>query len=551
MTAEHAGERSFAAPNEADRSASGSQPRHLGPTNGNSVTENEERYRALVQASTAIVWRADKEGSVLEVWRWTELCGQSSEECAGDGWLKALHPEDRDTAALAWQEAVSTGRPYLTEYRIRRTEGEYRWIHARGVPLRNDDGSIREWIGTLTDIHQRREAEAALNEANRTLSDLMAGLQRQNIRFEAALDNMVQGLCMIDPQQRLVVSNRRFMEMFRLSPKVVRPGAGFREILEHSFAAGNYTDEEAGRLLNEWTDHAPANEEKVSRQHLKDGRIIAVLQTSMPDGGSLLTYQDVTAQANAEQELRAHAAKLEHSNRELQEFAFVASHDLQEPLRKIEAFGDRLQTKFGDVLNDDGKLYLERMQSAAKRMRTLIDDLLSYSRVTSKAKPFDRVSLANVAREVVSDLEIRIAETGAVVQVGPLFEIAADGTQMRQLFQNLLSNALKFRNPDRPPEVVISSRILPSDGRQRTKQCEITVADNGIGFDEKYLDRIFSIFQRLHGKTQYEGNGIGLATVRKIIDRHGGTITAKSRPGEGATFIITLPVRQTVSENAS
>jgi signal transduction histidine kinase len=401
------------------------------------------------------------------------------------------------------------------------------------------------------EVAARRQAEDSLSGTNADLSALMVGLQAQNIRFDAALNNMSQGLCLLDSQQRLVVSNRRFREIYGIPPEVLRAGASFREISERGMALGNHDDEDADRALDERMRTLASGEEATLRQHLQDGRIIAVQQISVSDGGTLLTYQDVTAQANAERELRAHAARLEHSNRELQEFAFVASHDLQEPLRKIEAFGDRLQAKFGDVLNDDGKLYLERMQSAAKRMRTLIDDLLSYSRVTSQAEPFRQLALADVVKDVVSDLEVRIEEVGAVIRIGDLPKIDADRTQMRQLFQNLLSNALKFRKPDTLPEVTVSSRILSPEGKRTMQECEITVTDNGIGFDEKYLDRIFSIFQRLHGKAQYEGNGIGLATVRKIIDRHGGAITAKSMPGQGATFIITLPLRHSLLESAA
>ncbi len=256
--------------------------------------------------------------------------------------------------------------------------------------------------------------------------------------------------------------------------------------------------------------------------------------------GVIGLISDVTQRKNDEHELQANAVRLEQSNRELQDFAFVASHDLQEPLRKIQAFGDRLKTKYGAALDETGLDYLARMQNAAARMQVLINDLLSFSRITSKAKPFEQVDLQEVANAVVSDLEIRIEQTGAQVDIDPLPIIDADPTQMRQLIQNLLSNALKFQQADIKPHIKITAERVNSDANL----CEITISDNGIGFEEKYLDRIFTLFQRLHGRSEYEGTGVGLAVCRKIVERHGGQITAQSAPHQGAKFIISLPSQQ-------
>ncbi len=245
------------------------------------------------------------------------------------------------------------------------------------------------------------------------------------------------------------------------------------------------------------------------------------------------------AREQAEATLQTYAAELARSNRELQDFAHVASHDLQEPLRKVQAFGDRLTARFGETLGQEGRDYIQRMQSATARMHTMLDGLLAYSRVTTQAQPFAPVNLAQAAHEALSDLELRIEQTGARVEIAELPTIEADPTQMRQLLQNLLANALKFHRAGAPPVV----RIETSEVSQ-TSEVSIAVEDNGIGFDEKYLDRIFQPFQRLHGRSEYEGSGIGLAICRKIVERHGGNITACSAPGQGATFIVTLPVRQ-------
>jgi signal transduction histidine kinase len=226
----------------------------------------------------------------------------------------------------------------------------------------------------------------------------------------------------------------------------------------------------------------------------------------------------------------------------------VASHDLQEPLHKIQAFGERLEARLGDALDDEARDYLKRMMTATTRMQTLINDLLALSRVTTQAQPFIPVNLAQIAQEVVSDLEARIERTGGRVEVEALPTLDADPLQMRQLLQNLLGNGLKFHRRDAPPVIRLSgelfkerrlARVFPGD-----LVCQITVSDNGIGFDEKHLEHIFAPFQRLHGRHEYEGTGMGLTICRKIVERHGGAITARSTPGEGSTFIVTLPVTQ-------
>src|SRR5208283_883551 len=258
--------------------------------------------------------------------------------------------------------------------------------------------------------------------------------------------------------------------------------------------------------------------------------------------------RDITERKQAEDDLRSSEEKLrqftvqlERSNRELQDFAYVASHDLQEPLRKIVVFGERLKEKNAGKFGPESLDYLDRMQEAAARMQTLINDLLAFSRVITKAQPFTPVNLAEVAAAVVDDLKGRIELVKGRVEVGTLPVIEAEPLQMRQLLQNLIGNALKFRRPEEPPVVKVEAQIIPDPDTPEKKLCRLTVSDNGIGFEEKYVDRIFNVFQRLHTWNKYEGTGMGLAIVRKIALYHGGDITAKSKPGEGSTFILTVP----------
>jgi signal transduction histidine kinase len=401
------------------------------------------------------------------------------------------------------------------------------------VRLPMPDGSL---VSTHEDITERER--------------LNARLATQNVHFDAALGNMLQGLAMYDADQRLIICNRRYIEMYRLSADIVKPGVRLADVMKHSAEIGNFSEEEAKRILAERSDPTKLRTRKTFKQYLRDGRAIDVVSEPMPDGGTIATCLDVTETEKTAQQMREYTFRLERSNRELQDFAYVASHDLQEPLRKIEAFGDRLFTRYGKDLPDDGRMFLDRMQNAAARMRRLINDLLDYSRVTTKGKPFVRVALDDVLAGVLSDLQIRIEESGSVITADPLPSIDGDATQMRQLIQNILANALKFRKADVAPQISIKCTVGGHDefygmGGPRIR---IEIADNGIGFDNRYKEQIFTIFQRLHGRLEYEGTGVGLATVRKIVERHHGTIDADGRPGEGATFVIELPMQQRIEE---
>ena len=255
----------------------------------------------------------------------------------------------------------------------------------------------------------------------------------------------------------------------------------------------------------------------------------------------LEAVNDELAETNAA--LARRASELARSNEELAQFASIASHDLQEPLRKVRTFTEQVTVTEADNLSDKGRDYLLRANAAAERMQNLIEDLLRFSRVSTHARPFAPVDLGAVTREVLEDLEVEVARAGATVRVGELPVVDGDALQLRQLVQNLLSNALKFRREDVVPEVAIEASVA---GDTAT----IVVRDNGIGFEPQYNRRIFRVFERLHGRGTYPGTGIGLALCRKIAERHGGAIVADSVPGAGSTFTVTLPVQQDEGELA-
>jgi signal transduction histidine kinase len=416
-------------------------------------------------------------------------------------------------------------------YQVQLADG--RWLLI--TEKRTNDGGI---VGTRSDITELKLREMEMLRISKQL-------HARNLHFDTALTNMVQGLCMFDKEQRLIVVNKRYLEIYGFSADVVKPGISLREIMQYSVSLGNYTAEEAERALAQRNDPTQLSRRSVIKQYLKDGRIIAVMNEPMADGGTIATYQDITeVEKNATMMLQ-YTQKLENSNRELADFAYVASHDLQEPLRKIEAFGERLVNKYASILPDDGKMFVDRMQNAAGRMRTLINDLLSYSRVTTGAKEFQKVSLTKVLTEVISDLQIRIEETKATINFDELPTIECEPMQMRQLLQNLLGNALKFRKADVSPIITVTAEIVPEDEAKGVEaHANLVISDNGIGFENQFKDKIFTIFQRLHSRTEYEGTGIGLATVRKIVERHGGTINADGELNVGSKFHVTLPLSQ-------
>jgi signal transduction histidine kinase len=357
------------------------------------------------------------------------------------------------------------------------------------------------------------------------------------------IDTVREPLIVLDAEFRVTQANRAFFRTFR-----VEPDDTIGEVL-FTLGDGQWDIAPLRELLRDKLAVEPQlNDFDVDHEFPGIGRKIMLLNARLVSQGPnlpriiLLAIEDITERRLTEWRLAEQHRELERSNAALDEFASVASHDLQEPVRKILSFGDLLSTSAGPMLDGNARAYLARMLSAAARMRTLISDLLLYSQVTTRVQPFARTDLARVAREVIADLETSIAESGGRVEVGELPVIDADALQMRQLLQNLLGNALKYRRPDTPPIVRLSCSSPPHPPAGPV--CTIVVADNGIGFNEKHAAKIFGMFVRLHGRAEYAGSGIGLAICRKIVERHGGTIAATSTAGQGATFTVTLPVTQ-------
>ncbi|MEI6950162.1 ATP-binding protein [Paraflavisolibacter sp. H34] len=263
------------------------------------------------------------------------------------------------------------------------------------------------------------------------------------------------------------------------------------------------------------------------------------------------TFVNVTSYKQAQTQLEESVKELKRSNAYLEDFAYAASHDLQEPLRKIHFFADRLTARYRDQLGEEGAMMLTRMEGATNRMRQLIDDLLTYSRLSSRKNPFEPVLLQDLVKDVRGDLETSIREKQAVLSFSDLPQVTGDKRQLYQLFQNLLSNALKFHKPDEPPRIDIRSRpvlgkdlpqMVPSSDQQRAFHL-IEVVDQGQGFEQENAEKIFQMFHRLHGRSEYPGTGVGLAIAHKVVENHKGYIAAESEPDQGAIFRVLLPAQ--------
>ncbi len=501
------------------------------------LSESEERFRALVANIPGAVYRcACDEHWTMEFIseRIRDISGYPASDFLGNqvrSYASIIHPDDASRVEDEALQAVERREPYEIEYRIVDSSGAVRWLYEKGQGIFGEDGELKYLDGAIFDVSERRKAQEASRRSE----------QRLRLLAETAFDGV--NITESNPRtgkERLIFCNDRYVEM----------SGRTREELESAEDLGQFrevrmTGDEVARFRRRLQEGLPTR--GIASWRRPDGRenVYEWSSVRVESGGRLFTFgvdRDITEQKAAERELQRALAELERSNAELEQFAYVASHDLQEPLRKIRAFGDRLRSKCADLLTDKGIDYLDRMQNAAARMSTLIENLLSLSRVTTKGQPLVRVDMNQVAEDVVSDLEAQVQRAGGQVQVGDLPTIDADPTQMRQLLQNLIGNALKFHRDGVPPVVEVAGEVCPNQDGQES--CRLTVGDNGIGFEQRHLERVFGVFQRLHPRDEYGGTGIGLAICRKIVQRHRGEITARSNPGEGSTFIVTLPVTQ-------
>jgi two-component system, LuxR family, sensor kinase FixL len=502
--------------------------------------------RVLAEAATDFVLLANSHGEPFYLnSAGQQLAGLGAAQPASSISLRELYDEEswsllRDVAV---PEVNRTGR-WEGSSRLRNVQsGELIDVRTRLLRLKSDDGGRP----TCLVFFHRRAAEPA---------GLEAALAEAQARKRAILESSLDPIITIDHNGIITEFNKAAEQTFGHPREKVLGTKPSDVLFPPATSAGQqdridrYLDVGEGSLLGRRVEVTAvrANGDSFDAE--------MAMTISHEQGKPVLTFfiRDISRRRKAEQQQKRYAAELERSNHELEQFAYVASHDLQEPLRKIRTFGDRLQMICGDKLDEAGADCLQRMHSAAVRMQTLIDGLLSLSRVTTQGQAFVAVDLAQVAQEVVSDLEVQIEQDGGMVEVGHLPTIQADPLQMRQLLQNLIANGLKFHRVGAAPVVKVHGRFVHGRTHRKTglptaeEQCRIVVEDNGIGFEQRHQERIFGVFQRLHPRDVFEGMGIGLALCRKIVERHGGKISARSVPGEGSVFEVLLPAVHTGQE---
>ncbi|RYG37882.1 PAS domain S-box protein [bacterium] len=532
------------------------------------LTESEARYRTLTEAIPQLIWSAQDSGSAdYFSSQWQSYTGLPEEKLLGDRWLLTLHPDDRPRAVQAWQEAVSDRATYAVDYRIRRHDGAFRWFHTRGAPTRDGQGHILRWNGTCTDIHERVLAEEALELANQVGASLAADLDVDRI-----VDTLVKasteatgaqfGAFFYNVEDESGESYMLFsiagvprdeFEKFPMPRKtpIFAPtfdGVGvvrsdditlderYGQVDPHfgmppghlpvrSYLAIPVISREGEVLGGLFFGHA-----KTSRFSEAHERVVVsfAAQAAIALDNARLYQQLRGMNRNLEERVEERTEKLQNAVRELEGFTHSVSHDMRTPLRAMIGHANIILEDYGDEVSQEARGHLERISGAALKMSTLVEDLLGYARLGRRDVRRDEIDMTELAGAVVSVVR---EETGIQIdaRIKPGMHALGDLELLRMVFHNLVGNAVKYHPHNRP----LILEIEEENG-------EFSVRDNGIGFDMAYAGKLFVPFERLHRDSEYPGTGIGLANVKRIIERHGGTVRAEGEPGVGSVFRFTL-----------
>jgi PAS domain S-box-containing protein len=485
------------------------------------LREGEKRFRRTFEMAGAGLAQVSLDGRFMRVNpRVCEILGYGEKELIGRTVKELSHPEDRD-AADAPRDRVLRGEADTArvEKRYLRKDGALVWVSLVIALERDAAGRPLHAISVLDDITGRKRTEAALQESEAL--------------FRSTFELAASGIAHVSLDGRFMRVNRQLCEILRYRED---------ELIGRSVKEVSHPEDRDVTDAQRLRVHAGERESvRFEKRYLrKDGSTVWVslgVALVRGDGGAPLyeiaMFDDITERKQAEAALHEAHEELKRSNSELEQFAYVASHDLQEPLRMVSSYTQLLGRRYGEKFDADAKEFMGYIVDGAARMKQLIEDLLAYSRVGTKGKDFKPVELDRALRRALGNLKAAIDESGAAVTHDPLPTLPADEAQLAQLFQNLIGNALKFR-----AEAAPRIRVQVSE---MDKFVEFAVRDNGIGIEPQYFERIFMVFQRLHNKGEYPGTGIGLAICKKVVERHGGQIRVESRPGEGSAFIFTLP----------
>jgi PAS domain S-box-containing protein len=477
------------------------------------------RYRSLVLAIAQVIWSQDSNGEMAgEQPSWAAYTGQTLAQYQRRGWLDAVHPDDHAATVDTWARAVSTGTPYEIEHRLRRHDGKYRYFSVRAVPVFADDGTIREWAGIHTDITERKLTEQTLRDGVR--------------QFRELADSMPQIVWAAGPDGCFDYYNRRWYE-FTGRPEGISGDESWSDVV--------HPDDQT-ECLNRWHAATQSGDpyEIEYRLREKGGTYHWFLRRALPvrDPAGLITRwfgtcTNIDAVKHTEDVLRRANAETDASNRELEAFSYSVAHDLRTPLRSIDGFSQAILEDNSEQLDAQGKSNFARVRAAAQRMAHLIDDLQTLSRVTRSELHREQVSLSRLARAIGEHLREADPQRDVeiIVQEGLVAE--GDANLLTAVMENLLGNAWKFTS--QRPKAHIEVGLTSKDGLP-----VYFVRDDGAGFDMAYVGKLFGAFQRLHSTTEFSGTGIGLATVQRIVRRHGGEVWAEGEVARGATFFFTL-----------
>ncbi len=503
-----------------------------------SLQRSERRYRSLVTATTQIVWTTNAEGEVIDdMPAWRTFTGMKLDEIKSWGWIKALHPDDRERTAEVWRMAVRDRSVYDIEYRVRRHDGEYRNMAVRGVPVLEQGSNIREWIGTCTDVTERQRAQEQLRKASLYTRSLIEASPDPlvTISREGKITDVNQATENATGIKRKQLIGSDFCEYFT-EPEKARQG--YKQVFESGFVhdyplALRHT---SGRVVDVLYNASVFENE--------NGEVEGVFAAAR-DVTERKAAEEQVQRLNSELEQRVlqRTAQLEAANKELEAFTYSVAHDLRAPLRHISGFSKILTEEFGSGLPPDAQHHLQRIAEGTQRMGILVDDLLNLARIGRRELASQVCGLRSIVDEVIAELKVECEGRAIEWKIDSLPFVECDPGLVKQVFQNLIANALKFTRPRSPAVIVI--------GQQEEEGTPVIyVRDNGVGFSMKYADKLFGVFQRLHRSEDFEGTGVGLATVQRIIHKHGGSIRAEGELDKGATFYFTL-ARSGQAENQS
>jgi PAS domain S-box-containing protein len=523
------------------------------------IEESEKRFRSLTESIPQLIWETDAKGNYLFAsGKWIKYSGIHPQ--GEESWNILIHPDDREGNTAIWKHCLKTGEAYRSDVRILRKDGVYRWHTVIGEPVLDENNKIVKWVGAFSDIHTEKafsqELEQQVAARTKELLLMNESLKKSEERYHLMVEE-------VQDYAILYLNENGIIENWNIGAEKIK-GYKAEEIIGRSFQVF-YTEEDKKNQLPQTLLQLAREKGKAVQEGWrvkKNGKLFwaSVVITAVHNkkneviGFSKVTH-DLTEKKKADDKLKLNALELKQKNielelmnQELQSFAYISSHDLQEPLRKIQTFATQLIEKESMNLSETGKDKFKRMQNAAQRMQTLINDLLAYSRTNVEERIFKKTDLSKIINEVKEDLKEELAQKDAVIEIGESCELNIIPFQFRQLLYNLVSNSLKFSKPNVPAVVKIRSEVIKGEDLQnkslnkKLNYCHISVADNGIGFEEQYSKKIFEVFQRLHGRDQYKGTGIGLAIVKKIVDNHNGIITASGEENEGAVFDIYIPI---------